>query len=87
MNSLILVKMKNVNYNEWKKLFDQDSEAQSKMMKNTIIGKIDDNSAMICTEVTNQDIVNEFMTSENFKKMEEDLGLTHEVYKLEKINN
>ncbi len=87
MNSLILVKMKNVNYNEWKKLFDQDSEAQSKMMKNTIIGKIDDNSAMICTEVTNQDMVNEFMTSENFKKMEEDLGLTHEVYKLEKINN
>ena len=79
--------MKNVNYNEWKKLFDQDSEAQSKMMKNTIIGKIDDNSAMICTEVTNQDMVNEFMTSENFKKMEEDLGLTHEVYKLEKINN
>ena len=42
---------------------------------------------MICTEVTNQDMVNEFMTSENFKKMEEDLGLTHEVYKLEKINN
>ena len=84
MNSLIIVKMEKVKYEEWKKLFDQDADAQSKMMKNTIVGKVDDNTAMICTEVIDENMVNQFMTSEDFKKMEENLGLIHEFYKIEK---
>ena len=76
--------MQKVKYEEWKKLFDKDAEAQAKMMQNTIVGKVDDNTAMICTEVTDKIMVNEFMTSADFKKMEEELGLTHEVYKIEK---
>ena len=76
--------MEKVKYEEWKKLFDQDADAQSKMMNNTIVGKVDDNTAMICTEVIDENMVNQFMTSEDFKKMEENLGLIHEVYKIEK---
>ena len=35
MNTLILVKISNVTYDKWKKKFDSDSEAHSKMMRNT----------------------------------------------------
>ena len=57
MNTLIIVKIKNTTYDKWKKKFDEDSEVQSQMMRNTIVGKVDDNTAMISTEVFNPEMV------------------------------
>ena len=84
MNTLIIVKIKNTTYDEWKKKFDSDSEVHSEMMRNTIVGKVDDETAMISTEVFNPDMVGQFMSSDDFKQMEEELGLSHEVYQLTK---
>ena len=85
MNTLIIAKMSKVTFDEWKVKFDEDSEVQSKMMRNTKVGKVDDNTAMVFTEVFNPEMVQEFMNSDDFKKMETNLGLSHEVYKVEKI--
>ena len=60
------------------------AEVQSEMMRNTIVGKVDDETAMISTEVFNLDMVGQFMTSDDFKQMEKELGLSHEVYQLTK---
>ena len=84
MNTLIIVKIKNTTYDEWKKKFDSDAEVQSQMMRNTIVGKVDDETAMISTEVFNPDMVGQFMSSHEFKQMEKELGLSHEVYQLTK---
>ncbi|MDC0227880.1 hypothetical protein OAK51_05220 [Alphaproteobacteria bacterium] len=84
MNTLIIVKMKNTTYDNWKIKFDDDADAQSKMMRNTIVGKVDDTTAMISTEVFNPELVGEFMTSDEFKNMEKELGLSHEVFQLTK---
>ena len=84
MNTLILVKINNVTYEEWKTKFDLDSEVQSKMMRNTLVGKVDEKTAMISTEVFDQEMVGQFMASDEFKKMEQELGLSHEVYQLSK---
>ena len=84
MNTLIIVNIKNTTYDEWKKKFDLDAEVQSQMMKNTIVGKVDDNTAMISTEVFDPDMVEQFMSSDEFKQMEKSLGLSHEVYHLTK---
>ena len=46
MNTLIIVKISNVTYDEWKKKFDSDAEVQSKMMRNTLVGRVDENTAM-----------------------------------------
>jgi|TARA_B100000530_G_scaffold287393_1_gene202618 hypothetical protein len=86
MNTLIIAKMSKVTFDEWKVKFDEDSEVQSKMMRNTKVGKVDDNTAMVFTEVFNPEMVQEFMNSVDFKKMETNLGLSHEVYKVEKIS-
>ena len=66
------------------KKFDSDSEVHSEMMRNTIVGKVDDETAMISTEVFNPDMVGQFMSSDDFKQMEKELGLSHEVYQLTK---
>ena len=83
MNTLIIVKIKNTTYDEWKKKFDADEEVQSQMMRNTIVGKVDDNTAMISTEVFNPDMVRQFMSSDELNKWKK-LGLLHEVYQLTK---
>ena len=49
-----------------------------------VVGKVDDNTAMISTEVFNPDMVGQFMSSDEFKQMEKELGLSHEVYQLSK---
>ena len=54
------------------------------MMRNTIVGKVDDETAMISTEVFNPDMVGQFMSSDEFKQMEKELGLSPEVYQLTK---
>ena len=84
MNTHIIVKIKNTTYDEWKKKFDLDAEVQSQMMKNIIVGKVDNNTAMISTEVFDPDMVEQFMSSDEFKQMEKSLGLSHEVYHLTK---
>ena len=66
------------------KKFDADAEVQSQMMRNTIVGKVDDETAMINTEVFNPDMVEKFMSSDEFKQMEKELGLSHEVYQITK---
>ena len=86
MNTLIIAKMTKVTYNDWKNKFDEDAEVQSKMMRNTTVGKVDDNTAMVLTEVFNPEMVQEFMNSDDFKEMETNLGLSHDVYKVEKFN-
>ena len=80
MNTLIIAKMTKVTYDDWKIKFDEDAEVQSKMMRNTTVGKVDDNTAMVLTEVFNPEMVQEFMNSDDFKEMETNLGLSHEVY-------
>jgi len=64
--------------------FVSDAEVQSQMMRNTIVGKVDDETAMISTEVFNPDMVGQFMSSDEFKQMEKELGLSPEVYQLTK---
>ena len=66
------------------KKFDSDAEVQSQMMRNTIVGKVDDNTAMISTDVFNPEMIGQFMSSDEFKQMEQSLELSHEVYKLTK---
>ena len=52
MNTLIIVKIENTTYDEWKKKFDADAEVQSQMMRNTIVGKVDDLSLIHISEPT-----------------------------------
>ena len=53
----LLRKMSKVTFDDWKVKFDEDAEVQSKMMRNTRVGKVDNNTAMVLTEVFNPEMV------------------------------
>ena len=82
MNTHIIVKMAHISYADWKREFDADKEIHSQFMRNTLVGKVDDNTALISTEVYNPEPMQAFMDSQDFMNMEAKLGLTHTVFSL-----
>ena len=50
MNTLIIAKMTKVTYDDWKIKFDEDAEVQSKMMRNTTVGKVDNNCLLYTSD-------------------------------------
>ena len=80
---MFIVSMSNCTFDEWKKAFDADAERQSQMMRDIIVGKVDDHTAIVSADVFAPEKVQELMSDSEFKKMEEELGLEHSVYLLQ----
>ena len=83
INTMFIVSMSNCTFDEWKKAFDADAEMQSQMMRDIIVGKVDDHTAIASVDVFAPEKVQELMSDPEFKKMEEEMGLEHSVYLLQ----
>ena len=51
LNTMIVLKMKNCTYDDWKKAFDADAEMQAEFMTETIVGKVDEQTALVSADV------------------------------------
>ena len=51
LNTMVVVKMKKTNYTEWKKIFDGDAEKRAKFMRDVLVGKVDENTAVVTADV------------------------------------
>ena len=51
LNTMIVVKIKNTNYAEWKKLFDGNAEMRANFMRDALVGKVDENTALITADI------------------------------------
>lgn len=48
---MIVLTMKNCTYNDWKRAFDTDAEMQADFMRETIVSKVDDQTAVVRADV------------------------------------
>ena len=74
------------SYNEWKSVYYWDLEQREQFMKDDIVGKVDENTAMIKATITDPEKMEEIM-SERIPEIAPKLGLEHEMYTLTKMNN
>ncbi len=51
LNTMIVLTMKNCTYNDWKRAFDTDAEMQADFMRETIVSKVDDQTAVVRADV------------------------------------
>jgi len=51
LNTMIVLTMKNCTYNDWKRAFDADAEMQADFMRETIVSKVDDQTAVVRADV------------------------------------
>ena len=83
LNTMVIVKMNNCTYDEWKKAFDADSASDAEFMRDVIVGKVDDNTAICSMDVFDPEKMQAMFEDPEMKKIEEEMGLVHEVYQLQ----
>lgn len=80
---MFIVKMSNCTFDEWKKAFDADSETDDQFMKDVIVGKVDEHTAIVNADVFAPEKMEAMMSSPEMQKIEAEMGLEHSVYQLQ----
>jgi hypothetical protein len=81
-NLLIVAKLTkcDITYSMWRAVFDADAQAQSAFWRGTIVGQVDEQTAMISTEVIDPSAMTKFLQANGPRFV--DLGVDHEVYSM-----
>jgi hypothetical protein len=80
---MFIVKMGNCTFDEWKKAFDADSETDDQFMRDVIVGKVDEHTAIVSADVFAPEKMEAMMSSPEMQKIEAEMGLEHSVYRLQ----
>ena len=83
LNTMFIVKMSNCTFDEWKKAFYAYSETDDQFMKDVIVGKVDEHTAIVNADVFAPEKMEAMMSSPEMQKIEADMGLDHSVYQLQ----
>ena len=78
----MVARFKNVNYEEWRAIYDGDADLRSEFMKDDIVGKVDEHTAMLKFTVTDEIRMVEVMAN-RIQEIEESIGLSHDIYSLQ----
>ena len=83
LNTMIVVKITKTNYTEWKKLFDGDAENRAKFMRDALVGKVDENTAVVTADVFDPEGMKQALSDPELGKIFEEMGIEHTVYMLQ----
>ena len=83
---MFLVAKFTCSYNEWKSVYDGDLELRKTFMKDDLVGKVDENTAMIKATITDPEKMEKVM-ADRIPQIAPKLGLEHDMYTLTKIES
>ena len=83
---MFLVAKFTCSYDEWKSVYDGDLELRETFMKDDLVGKVDEHTAMIKATITNPEKMEKVM-AERIPQIAPKLGLEHDMYTLTKIES
>ena len=83
LNTMIVVKITKTNYTEWKKLFDGDAENRTKFMRDALVGKVDENTAVVTSDVFDPEGMKQALSDPELGKIFEEMGIEHTMYMLQ----
>ena len=85
MEMLVIAKFTS-SYDEWKTIYDGDLELRRTFMKDDLVGKVDDNTAIIKATITDPEKMKKVM-GERIPEIAPKPGLQHEMYTLTTIES
>ena len=83
LNTMIVVKMKKTNFSEWKKLFDGDAEMRAKFMRDALVGKVDENTAIVTADIFEPEGMKPALSDPELGNSFEEMGIEHTIYMLQ----
>ena len=69
LNTMVIIKMNNCTYDEWKKAFDADSASDAQFMRDVIVGKVDDHTAICSMDVFDPEKMQAMFEDPEMKKL------------------
>ena len=70
----MIVEMGNCTYDEWKTVFDADSDTDAQFMTNIIDGKVDEHTEIVGADVFASEKIEAMMSDTEFQKVESEMG-------------
>ena len=83
---MFLVAKFTCSYDEWKSVYDGDLELRKTFMKDDLVWKVDEHTAMIKATITDPEKMEKVM-AERIPQIAPKLGLEHDMYTLTKIES
>ena len=83
---MFLVAKFTCSYNEWTSVYDGDLELRQTFMKDDLVGKVDEHTAMIKATITDPEKMEKVM-ADRIPQIAPKLGLEHDMYTLTKIES
>ncbi len=83
LNTMVVVTMEKTNYSEWKELFDGDAEKQAKFMRDVLVGKVDENTAVVTADVFDPEEMKQALSDPELSTRLEEMGVEHTIYMLQ----
>jgi len=83
LNTMIIVKLKKINYTEWKKFFDGNAEMRAKFMRDALVGKVDENTAIVTADIFDPEGMKQALSAPELGKSFEEMGIEHTIYMLQ----
>ena len=80
LNTMIVVKMKNTNFSEWEKLFDDDAENRSKFARDNLFGKVYENTTIVTADIFDPEGMKKRLSDPELGKDFEEIGIEHKIY-------
>ena len=81
MNTTIIVKTGKLTFDQWKAKYDLGSADRESWCYYDMVGKVDDNTAIITARVFDEKIFSSFMNSKEILEIENKYNLKHTIYK------
>ena len=66
----MIVEMGNCTYDEWKTVFDADSDTDAQFMTNIIVGKVDEHTEIVDADVFASEKMEAMISDPEFQKIE-----------------
>ncbi len=82
MNTMVLIKIGNGTFEQWKKGFDDLVEIREKFSRNAMVGKVDDHTAIVLVDVFDPKGMMEMFASDEAIKIAKELGVERTPYKI-----
>ena len=83
LNTMIVVKLKKTNYTEWKIFFDGNAEMRAKFMRDALVGKVDENTAIVTADIFDPEGMKQALSDPELGKSFEEMGIEHTIYMLQ----
>ena len=83
LNTMIVVKIKKTNNAEWKKLFDGNAEMRGNFMRDALVGKVDENTAIVTADIFDPEGMKQALSGPEVDKLLKELGIEHTIYMLQ----